>query len=245
MTEQNQATKTSRSGDIMDYAHTQRSTISRGMIAAASTAAAVLVLTGCSDTSEGAEAADTEEAAVAEEENQEQEWFAAECPTITADVRFADENQEPTGEIVDTALIQGPVSPPEGLDESTMTIGMYSYDELANALVFEKIATESDVFCLTADLDEGPDSDTEFVGQDAETLPGLMHHMRTFANPEGFWVDQDFMTTGASVPGVIIDHECPGAWTVAEDLADLENAEHQEAGVSSLHMQGADNALCE
>lgn len=121
---------------------------------------------------------------------------------------------------------------------------MYSYDELANSLVFEKIATESDVFCLTGEIVEGPDSDTEFVGQDAETLPTLMHHMTSFDDPDGFWVDQDFITTGASVPGVIVDHDCQGSWTVAEDLADLDNAEHQEAGVSSVHMQGAGEAQC-
>lgn len=229
----------------MDYAHTQRSTMSRGIIAAASTAAAALVLTGCGGTAEDSEAADAGEETVAEEANPEQEWFAAECPTITADVRFVDEDQEPTGEIVDTALIQGPISPPEGLDESTATIGMYSYDEMADALVFEKIATESDVFCLTGEIAEGPNSDTEFVGQDAETSPALMHHMATFDDPEGFWVDEAFLSTGSSVPGVIVDHECQGDWTVEEDLADLDNAEHQEAGVSSLYMQGDDNAQCE
>lgn len=208
---------------------------------------ALLVLSGCSETNEVSEATDTDdpqteemseevEGPIADDTMQDEQWFKDECPAITADVRYADENNDPTGEIIDMAMIQGPVSAPRGLDDSVATVGMYNYDEFGDVMVFEAEITEDQVFCMKdVELDGPSSSGTEVIGPEPETGIGQMHLMTSPQHPDGIFVDASFW--GREHPGVVVGHECQ-AWVIAEDFADLDNAEHIEEGVTANAMQG-------
>src|SRR5699024_11064405 len=70
---------------------------------------------------------------------QDNAWFEENCPVQISDVREHFEQGGPTGKVVTTAMTQGPMNPPAGLDDSQHArIGLYTNDEPSGSMELER-----------------------------------------------------------------------------------------------------------
>lgn len=188
---------------------------SRRLASTIAIGAAALLATACA----GGTDEETAEGTTEDPQAETREWLAQECPTTLVNYEMAGDDGEPNGEEFGQALVQGPIMPPEGIDESSLVAGVYTYDALDDALVFERPSEESDVFCLGSDEpEEQPGEGTDFKGQEAEeSTSTTLIYLREPVTGDEYWVD------ATNLDGVYVEHNCTGDWQVATDYAELDD----------------------
>jgi len=124
-------------------------------------------------------------------------WYEKNCDVEVSDVREKFEQGEPTGEVIGEAMTQGPITPPAGLNDSEHAqIGLYTYDELADAMELEREVEPDDTFCLEPAI---RDKDNRMsLDPSRSVIEGNLHDegyeevdftkLRSEEYPEGIWV---------------------------------------------------------
>lgn len=175
------------------------------------------------------------------------EWFAQECPARTAQVRQADpETQQPTGEAVGTALVQGAIRAPAGLASSTESIRYLRLDEMADVLVPAGEMQAGEVICFEQELratDHRLDSDTPVHGTAWE---GGEHFtkVRTPEHPEGIWIDWKFSGVQTAPGGFLVGETgeaCAGEWSAALDITPAAEGAVEEESIIPLNVSGPED----
>lgn len=124
-------------------------------------------------------------------------WYEENCPVEISDVRDQFEHGKPTGNIIGTAMTQGPVQPPSVIDENpNLKIGLYTYDEPADAMQLEREVTSDDTFCMEPEIRD-PDRNKTLEPSRSD-IEGDLHNpdeyevdftlIRSAEYPEGIWI---------------------------------------------------------
>lgn len=180
-----------------------------------------------------------------------QNWFAENCPAQISHVTEADDPDaealgENEGQTVEQAVSQGAVRPPQDIDDSTLRIGLYEYDELSETMTQEGEVSADDVFCFEQSL---IDRRMTFRGNEIE---GDIDHpqdvwfmeMRSPEHPEGIWVSERFSLGQGSIGGWDTAHdwsECTSEWVPATDITPLDEAGDGDSELSSATVSQADD----
>lgn len=169
--------------------------------------------------------------ACAANDNSDQEWFAENCATQTADIRESIVQGKPGGAVVGTAIVQGPIKPPSGLDESTQKIGLYTYDKASAQMIQEGEIKSADPYCLEPITDKNadlrmslPQSQVEGdLQKDQNEADFTM--LRSPKYPEGIWVGLHIsnLPKGFSVDDKLED-QCPLSWWPSTDISPVGDA---------------------
>jgi len=127
---------------------------------------------------------------------QDNAWFEENCPVQISDVREHFEQGGPTGKVVTTAMTQGPMNPPAGLDDSQHArIGLYTNDEPSGSMELEREINADDMFCLELGIKDAERRLTVDTRQ--HEIEGDLHGdvyeadftlLRSPEYPEGIWV---------------------------------------------------------
>lgn len=130
---------------------------------------------------------------------QDNAWFKENCPVQISDIREHFEHGSPTGEVITTAMTQGPINPPAGLDDSQHArIGLYTHDELSGAMELEREISANDTFCLELGIKDAERRLT--VDTRANEIEGDLHGdvheadftlLRSPKYPKGIWSASD------------------------------------------------------
>jgi hypothetical protein len=159
---------------------------------------------------------------------QDNAWYEENCAVEISDVRDKFEHGEPTGNIIGTAMTQGPVHAPSGIDENpNLKIGLYTYDELADAMQLEREVNSDDTFCMELEIRDSDRNKT--LEPSHSTIEGDLHNpdeyevdftlIRSAEYPEGIWIG----TGKDGLPQSIeisenMPEECVNQWWSANDL---------------------------
>lgn len=133
-------------------------------------------------------------------EGQDNAWYEENCAAEVSDVREQFEQGQPTGDVIGTAMTQGPIKPPAGLEESEHAkIGLYTYDELSDTMELEREIDSDDTFCLEQSIRE--QDQRLALDPSRSTVEGDLHdegyeevdftQLRSADYPEGIWVGLD------------------------------------------------------
>lgn len=124
-------------------------------------------------------------------------WYEENCAVEVSDVREQFEQGEPTGEVIGEAMTKGPIKPPAGIEDSEhAAIGLYTYDELSDAMELEGEVDSDDTFCLEP---EYRDQERRMsLDPSRSMIEGDLHatgyeeveftKLRSEDYPEGIWV---------------------------------------------------------
>lgn len=175
------------------------------------------------------------------------EWFAQECPAQTAQVREADPStQEPTGAVVGTALVQGAIRAPAGLESSAESIRYLRLDEMSHDLVPLGEMAAGEVVCFEQDLrlpERRLDADTPVRG---EAWDGGEHftRVRTPEHPQGVWIDWKFSGVKTAPGGFMVGEDtaaCAEEWSAAVDITPLEEGATNQESIIPLNVATAED----
>lgn len=115
-------------------------------------------------------------------------WFAENCATKTATI------QERPGEL---AIISGPLAPPAALEDSSLKLGYFTYDELNESMKQEDSLEVGDTICLDRTLESDNTrwksvETTKIEGEAKdETLDSTdFTFVRSPKYPDGIWINQ-------------------------------------------------------
>src|SRR5699024_3417014 len=158
--------------------------------------------------------------------------FEENCPVQISDVREHFEQGSPTGEVVATAMTQGPINPPSGLNDSQYArIGLYTHDELSGAMELEREINADDMFCLELGITDAERQLTVDTRQHEieSDLHGDVYEadftlLRSPEYPEGIWacLPASDLPRGIEVTGNMPE-QCELQWWPAEAI-DYESA---------------------
>lgn len=186
--------------------------------------AATMLLTACGD------------------QAQDNAWFEENCPVQISDVREHFEQGSPTGEVITTAMTQGPINPPAGLDDSQHArIGLYTHDELSGAMELEREISADDTFCLEPGIKDAERRLT--VDTRANEIEGDLHGdvyeadftlLRSPEYPEGIWagLPASDLPRGIEVTGNMPE-QCNLQWWPMKEI-DYDNAAKATQDVAGL-----------
>lgn len=173
---------------------------------------------------------------------QDNAWFEENCPVQISDVREHFEHGSPTGEVITTAMTQGPINPPAGLDDSQHArIGLYTHDELSGAMELEREINAGDTFCLELGIKDAERRLT--VDTRANEIEGDLHGdvyeadftlLRSPEYPEGIWAGLPASELPRGIEGTEnMTEPCELEWWPPEaiDYGSAAKAEQDIAGI--------------
>jgi len=159
---------------------------------------------------------------------QDNAWYEENCAVEISDVRDQFEHGKPTGNVIGTAMTQGPVQPPAGLDDNQHArVGLYTYNELADAMQLEREVTSEDTFCMEPEIRD-PDR-RKTLEPSRSVIEGDLHNpqdyevdftlVRSAEYPDGIWIGTGIDQLPQSIE--ITDNmpeECANQWWSANGL---------------------------
>lgn len=159
---------------------------------------------------------------------QDNAWYEENCAVEISEVRDQFEHGKPTGNVIGTAMTQGPVQPPSGLDENpSLKIGLYTYDELADAMQLEREVNSDDTFCMEPEIRDPDRSKT--LEPSRSDIEGDLHNseeyevdftlIRSAEYPEGIWIGtgKDGLPQSVEI-SENMPEECVNQWWSASGL---------------------------
>lgn len=175
----------------------------------------------------------------------DQAWFDENCAAQAAEIKKAEAGQL-VGDAIGEAIIQGPMVPPGGLDDSAETFGLYTYDEAAETMQEAGEVAAGDAFCMEPGMKEGDRGQTIDVGNvegdrhaDQSTVDFTM--LRSPGHPDGVWVDVHSSELPEAIPAEEAAAECQLDWWLSADLIDSEAERPTDGEIGSHNVESQED----